>query len=68
MEVRSGSIFRSPEINIEESRKRLIQLSEEQYQEMSPLSKNKRKNVMRNKPCICGSNKKFKKCCWNKYR
>ena len=26
----------------------------------------KRKNWMRNKPCICGSGKKFKKCCWSK--
>lgn len=24
-----------------------------------------RKNWMRNKPCICGSGKKFKKCCWS---
>lgn len=26
-----------------------------------------RKNSMRNKPCGCGSGKKFKKCCWNKF-
>lgn len=25
-----------------------------------------RKNYMRNKPCQCGSGKKFKKCCWGK--
>ena len=28
------------------------------------LSNGKRKNVMRNRPCICGSGKKFKQCCW----
>ena len=26
----------------------------------------KRKNNLRNKPCPCGSNLKFKKCCWSK--
>ena len=26
-----------------------------------------RKNSMRNKPCGCGSGKKFKKCCWSKF-
>lgn len=25
-----------------------------------------RKNHMRNKPCPCGSGKKYKKCCWPK--
>jgi len=28
----------------------------------------KRKNYMRNKLCPCGSNKKFKNCCWSKER
>ena len=27
-----------------------------------------RKNWMRNKPCVCGSGKKFKKCCWSAYQ
>lgn len=27
----------------------------------------KRKNWMRNRPCGCGSKKKFKVCCWSKY-
>lgn len=25
-----------------------------------------RKNWMRNKPCVCGSGRKMKKCCWGK--
>ena len=29
--------------------------------------KDPRKNYMRNKPCPCGSKKKFKNCCWKKY-
>jgi uncharacterized protein YecA (UPF0149 family) len=28
----------------------------------------KKKAWMRNKPCLCGSGKKFKKCCWGNYR
>jgi uncharacterized protein YchJ len=49
-------------------KEKLIALNEEQYQELEPLSKNARKNIMRNKPCICGSSKKFKKCCWGKFQ
>ncbi len=25
-------------------------------------------NNLRNKPCVCGSGRKFKKCCWSKMR
>lgn len=46
---------------------KLIPLTEPDYQELAPLSKNARKNNMRNKPCICGSSKKFKKFCWGKF-
>jgi len=31
------------------------------------MNKERRKGWMRNQPCICGSNKKFKKCCWDKF-
>jgi len=24
-------------------------------------------NQLRNVPCLCGSGKKYKKCCWSKY-
>lgn len=24
-------------------------------------------SAMRNKPCVCGSNIKYKKCCWSKF-
>lgn len=29
-------------------------------------SNKRRKNKMKNKKCVCGSGKKFKKCCWHK--
>lgn len=47
-----------------------------EYEEQEKLSSNEnnnelfrdiRKNHMRNKPCPCGSGRKFKACCWNKY-
>ena len=47
--------------------RQLLQLTEDQAKELMPLSKKMRKNNMRNKPCICGSGVKFKRCCWSKY-
>jgi hypothetical protein len=44
----------------------MIPLEERQRIMLEPLSPRKRKGWMRNKPCLCGSEKKFKKCCWNK--
>lgn len=73
MDPRTGDIHYFPD---EEQRKKfeemigrkLIPLTEEQAKELKPLSKRKRKFLMRGKPCICGSDKSFKKCCWRKYR
>lgn len=45
----------------------MIPLTEKQHEELRPLGGEQRKNNMRNKPCICGSNRKFKRCCWYKY-
>lgn len=47
--------------------RQLIELSEDEVQELELLTKDQRKGRMRNKECPCGSNKKFKKCCWSKY-
>lgn len=47
--------------------KPLIPMSEEEYESLKDAEPVKRKNWMRNKPCVCGSGKKFKKCCWSKY-
>jgi len=41
-------------------------LTEEEAAELRKYTLSKRKNWMRNKPCRCGSGKKFKKCCWSK--
>ncbi len=48
----------------EEPRINELLLSEEQARELRMRSAKKRKNWMRNRPCKCGSGKKFKRCCW----
>jgi len=54
--------------NIEKkSENKLIPLTEKQVTELKPLSNRKRKWLMKNGVCICGSGKSFKKCCWKKY-
>lgn len=45
----------------------LLPLSENQNKTIKLMSRANRKNYMRNQPCVCGSGKKFKKCCWSKY-
>lgn len=50
-----------------ESLDQMIPIDQETYDELWPLPKPVRKNKMRNKPCPCGSEKKFKRCCWSKY-
>lgn len=47
--------------------RKLLELTEDQVAELEPLSKKMRKNNMRNKPCVCGSGVKFKRCCWSKF-
>lgn len=43
----------------------LVTEDEAKVLQKQPLRK--RKNWMRNKPCICESGKKFKHCCWTKF-
>lgn len=43
-----------------------FEVSEKKYQNLLPLSLEERKKKFRNKPCPCGSKKKFKKCCFYK--
>lgn len=45
----------------------LMPIPREELEATVNMTRSKRKNWMRNKPCICGSDKKFKKCCWAKY-
>lgn len=42
---------------------RLIPLTEKQVKILKPLSRRKRKWLMKNGSCPCGSGKSFKKCC-----
>ena len=48
----------------EEPNENEILLNNIQASKLRKMSLSKRKNWMRNKPCICLSGKKFKKCCW----
>jgi uncharacterized protein YecA (UPF0149 family) len=71
MDCRTGQIHQMPselagKIMREEGRK-LVPLSDEQVEKLTPMGANRRKNWMRNNPCPCDSGKKFKKCCWGKY-
>lgn len=45
----------------------LAPMTEDQVAHAAPLPAKMRKGYMRNQPCVCGSAKKFKRCCWNKY-
>jgi len=47
--------------------RQLLELSKEDAEELKPYTRSMRKNTMRNKPCVCGSGIKFKKCCWGQY-
>jgi len=44
-----------------------IPIPNDELVDVLAMNKQKRKNWMRNKPCICKSGKKFKNCCWRKY-
>jgi len=40
----------------------------DELESVKAMDKPNRKNWMRNKPCPCERGKKFKVCCWNKYK
>jgi len=46
---------------------KMVGLTQSESEQLLPLSKKQRKGWMRNQPCVCGSGKKFKQCCWSKY-
>lgn len=47
--------------------RQLAPLTEKQARTMQGMTNFERKGWMRNQPCVCGSTKKFKLCCWGKY-
>lgn len=70
--MRTGEIISLPE-DLEKSElmmkeNKLVPLTKEEVNILEPMSKVKRKNWMRNRPCVCGSKKKFKVCCWGYYK
>lgn len=46
---------------------KMVELTEDETKDCETMPLYQRKGYMRNKPCVCGSGKKFKKCCWSKY-
>lgn len=46
---------------------RLVPITADDERALRPMNIERRKNWMRNRVCVCGSGKKFKKCCWGKY-
>jgi uncharacterized protein YchJ len=70
MDIDTGQIrgFESEEAMelLMEKGERLVALSEHDARTLTPMSNGRRKNWMRNQPCVCGSGKKFKKCCWTR--
>lgn len=67
MNPRTGEIYYGDEESLRKIEQTLIPLTELQARELTPMTAHKRKNYMRNQPCICGSGIKFKRCCWGKY-
>jgi len=69
MHVPDGDIeFFDEEISRDQSIKEgLVPIPEEEIEKVVNMNRAKRKNWMRNKPCLCGSGRKFKQCCWSKY-
>lgn len=55
----------TPERSVEEG---LMPIPREDLEATVNMNRGQRKNWMKNKPCICGSKKKFKLCCWSKYK
>ena len=72
MDPRTGEIYdipnRSAREMLEAHYGELVPLTEQQAGELRPLSKRERKRLLAGYPCVCGSGKNFKKCCWKKYQ
>lgn len=75
MDTRTGEIYRltgdelaeAQRLRKMEGRNPLLEIGEQDFQELQPMERPQRKNWMRNKPCPCGSGKKFKRCHWSAY-
>ena len=73
MDLRTGNIHNVPEGDLRELKKLLgyndvIPLTEKEAEILKPLSRRRRRFLMKGKSCPCGSGKSFKKCYWKKYK
>jgi hypothetical protein len=73
MDVDTGEIHRFKNTELvkkfeKEYNTKLFPLTEEQAKQLQPLSKRRRKALLRGMSCPCASGKSFKKCCWKKYQ
>ncbi len=46
---------------------KMVALTGNEVESWEAMGLQQRKGWMRNHPCVCGSGKKFKKCCWDKF-
>ncbi len=77
MDCKTGEIYRFVDADelekakerflIREEGRKLLPLDEKLASKLEQMGARQRKGYMRNKLCVCGSGKKFKKCCWDKY-
>lgn len=72
MDCRTGEIHRfADEVALKDYQEKtgrpLAPLTPGQARKLETFNANQRKNWMRNKPCVCGSGRKFKRCCWGDY-
>lgn len=58
-------VFESREFK-DDGKGQMIPLTNDQETILTPMNCSGRKGWMRNQPCPCGSQKKFKKCCWGR--
>lgn len=72
MDARHGTIYKNlKQEDLKDMERKLhrplIPITEDDARLMSAMGNGRRKNYMRNKPCVCGSGVKFKRCCWSKF-
>lgn len=76
MDCRTGRIYEAVTQEVmaemagkfeQENGRRLAELNADDAETFKEMTPTKRKGRMRNKPCPCGSEIKFKRCCWSAY-
>ena len=76
MDCRSGKIYELQSEDAmqafqkqfhEQNERELVRIEKSESQTFKEMNPAKRKGRMRNKPCPCGSEIKFKRCCWSAY-